>query len=383
MFDLFGKTLIPISNRRFYPLVKPVTSSPSFIIDQTVVESRLSGLIKALSKFSFPSKIAYSFKTNYDFASTNFLHKNRLLAETVSQYEYQLAIKLKFSSKNIILNGPNKGDLKKILQSQSLIHLDNFTEIDELVKLTSVTPPTATIGIRLRTSHMPSRFGFDIDSGDAQKAIQILTDNHISLDSIHIHLGSDIYEPSIYQQSAKSIGEFVAGNFLKIKYLDFGGGYPAHGATPIGRKSKNTPSIYNYVKAISTFYDHINYTPTLILEPGRYLIDDAVYFVATVINKSTDSSGQVLTLDATINMLPSLWYRPATIDSYHQDFSPNNNHRSNTTVFGSSCQEHDLLFRGTLPESQVGDKLVFFAIGAYNQSMSPQFIFKKPATILV
>lgn len=364
-------------------MVAAVKETPSFVIDQSIVTNRLNDLQQALSKYSFKSKIAFSFKTNYNFASSDYLVKNHLLAETVSHHEYQLAKKLGFSSKEIILNGPNKGPLNSVLNTQSLIHLDNFSELDELIRLTSVNPPSATIGLRLRTSHVSSRFGFDVDSGDAQKAIDLLTKNHIPLDSIHVHLGSDIYDPSLYQLSAKSIGEFVAGNFLKIKYLDFGGGYPAHGATPIGRTPQKTPSILAYIKAISVFYDQIDYSPTLILEPGRYLIDDAAYFVSKVIDKSTDSFGQVLTLDATINMLPSLWYRRATINSYRSDFTPNHSSLMSTTVFGSSCQEHDMLFKGTLPPCQLGDYLVFFAVGAYNQSMGQEFIFKKPNCFFV
>ncbi|MFA5894616.1 MAG: hypothetical protein WC851_02480 [Candidatus Shapirobacteria bacterium] len=383
MIRLLDKLLPRPSYTTLLPQIKPVAVTPSFVIDQSVVASRLTDLQLALSRFSFNSKIAFSFKTNYDFAASDFISKNHLLAETVSQNEYGLAKKLGFDSKNIILNGPNKGNLAAVLKTSSLIHFDNFTELTDLINQTDKTRPRATLGLRLRTSHVPSRFGFDIDNGDAQKAIDLLAKHNLSPDSIHIHLGSDIYDPSLYQLSAKSIGEFVAGNSLRLKYLDFGGGFPAHGATPIGRQAVKTPSIYSYVKAISSFYDQIDYSPTLILEPGRYLIDDAVYFVAKVINKSLDSYGQVLTLDATINMLPSLWYRPATVNAYHQNFTLNQNSKQRTTVFGSSCQEHDLLFKGLLSDCQLGDILVFYVVGAYNQSMTPEFIFKKPSTLFV
>jgi diaminopimelate decarboxylase len=383
MIRLLDKLLPTPNYRSLLPTITPVKATPSYVVDKTTVASRLNDLQKALALYSFKSKIAFSFKTNYDFATSDFLPKNHLLAETVSEHEYQLAKKLGFNSQKIILNGPNKGDLRSVLKTNSLIHFDNFAELDELVKLASILTPTATLGLRLRTAHVPSRFGFDIDSGDAQKAIDILEKNNLPLESIHVHLGSDLYDPSLYQLSAISLGQFVAGNFLKIKYLDFGGGYPAHGATPLGRSHQKTYPINTYIKAISKFYDQIDYSPTLILEPGRYLIDDAVYFVTKVINKSTDARGQVLTVDATINMLPSLWYRPATIETYHPDLSKNQNECLLTTAYGSSCQEHDLLFQGQLANCQVGDIIVFLAVGAYNQSMAPNFIFPAPKTILV
>jgi diaminopimelate decarboxylase len=383
MKQLLEKLLRSHDHRSFLPSPVPVDHTPIFVLDQKTFVSRLTELQDALKRFSFSSKIAYSFKTNYDLPKIGLVKKYHLLAETVSTHEYTLAKKLKFTDNSIIINGPNKGNLAPLLQKNLLIHLDNFAELDELTSLASKIKISASIGLRLRTSVVKSRFGFDIDNGEAHKALDILNSLNIPLSSIHIHLGSDVFYPQLYQQSAVAIGQFLSGNFLTPSTIDFGGGFPAHGATPYGQKPQKISSIYSYVKAISYLFDQLNYSPTLVLEPGRYLIDDAITLYSKIVNISSNSDSQILTLDTTINMLPSLWYRPATISIFNSDFTIKKGSLTPTTIFGSSCQEHDLLYHGKLPICQIGDIITFQAVGAYNQSMAPDFIFPAPQTILV
>jgi diaminopimelate decarboxylase len=50
-------------------------------------------------------------------------------------------------------------------------------------------------------------------------------------------------------------------------------------------------------------------------------------------------------------------------------------------VFGASCRENDVLYQGLLPPTRVGDHLVFYAAGAYNSTLSPDFIFESPPVL--
>jgi diaminopimelate decarboxylase len=366
MFDFLTKEKKDYSH---FPIPHLPPTIPSFTISQSIIQQRLQSINQALNKLRIDGRIAVSFKTNYNFATSYIPQQNNLLAETVSQYEYNLALKSGFARDQIIINGPNKGDITKY--NSAIIHLDNFTEISRPL------PAKATIGLRLNTKIVSSRFGFNIENGEANQALQLLHRQNISINSIHIHLGSDIYETAPYHQTASMISKFIKQNNLHPKYIDFGGGFPAHGSTPYGRKFQKTPEIIDYIEAISPLFASPQ-PPVLILEPGRYLIDDATYFATTVINSKSTNSSQEIIVDSTINMLPSLWYRPATITALDKKFQNLDSPLIDTTVYGSSCQEHDVMYRGKLPQLLVGHYLVFFAVGAYNQSQSGNFIFEQP-----
>ena len=76
-------------------------------------------------------------------------------------------------------------------------------------------------------------------------------------------------------------------------------------------------------------------------------------------------------------MLSSVWFRPQIID-----FPKNKkNKKINTIIYGSSCQEDDVLYQGDLPYLKNNDLIYFYCVGAYNQNMGNNFIFPKPQTI--
>lgn len=362
-----------------FPKTIPSKPTPYFVTDESVVAQRLLLIKNSFQKHSFLYNVAFSFKTNYDFARSNFLHKNNIFAETVSENEYQLAIKLGFKSSRIIINGPNKANLPSVLKSKSIVHLDNFSELDKLPDMGI----SARIGIRLNTNSTRSRFGFDIDNGDALKAINFLHKKNIPLNSLHIHLGSDIYDPNLYKRAAVKVVHFILANKLRPAIIDFGGGYPAHGQFPYKGKLVNTPDISEYIDAFITPLKKLPHKPTIIVEPGRFLIDDATLFVTKVINKIIKNNTQIITIDATINMLPSLWYRPPTIKFTNHNLQPLKTPKVKTIVYGSSCQEHDLMYQGHNFHVDVGDFIIFYAVGAYNQSQSSDFIFPKPKTFFI
>ena len=54
-----------------------------------------------------------------------------------------------------------------------------------------------------------------------------------------------------------------------------------------------------------------------------------------------------------------------------------------TILYGASCREDDVLHEGRLPNFRVGDFLVYYAVGAYNANLSPDFIFETPPLVVL
>ncbi len=370
--------------------------TPLYIIDKNIIRNNLDILQKSLEKNWEDYAIAYSFKTNYEIAKSRIFPQRNLWAEVVSGKEYQLAKKLKYEK--IIFNGPYKTDpeLKAAIKDKSLTHIDHHEELGRLMAIKKSQPFSSSVGIRVRTKIKglsPSRFGFSIDSGEAEKAVKrINRQTKLTLVSLHIHLGTDIDNPECYQEASQKIASFAQkiSRFknVDIQYLDLGGGFPSKGLKPFHKTSWHPQPIEEYAKNISqelkkTFNE--KQKPTLILEPGRCLVDDAVIFVTKITKiERPNKKKQLLMTNGTITMLPLKHYRPQIIQAVSSQFQPIKQKQISSTVYGSTCQENDILYQGLLPSiRQVGSYLIYYVVGAYNQNMASEFIFNKPKIFFI
>ena len=384
MLDLFPDAFFPNITQSKKQIISLLNRRPTpfYLIDPALVENRITTLTDFFNKHKYPFQPAYSCKTNYQLLSSPLLHRHHLWAETVSVFEYQLARRSDFSDSQIIVNGPGK-QLPFLLSRPTLIHLDNQTEINQTLTYLSKQPLKATLGIRLNVPAYHSHFGFNLENGQAKSAIALLLDKNIPVSSIHLHLGTNLYDPTLY---AKSISLTV--NFIKeiytdygiiLKYLDLGGGFPSHGLLPHHLHTQSHP-IESYLKLIFSELQKLPYTPTLTLEPGRYLVDDAAIFVSKVIHSNIKDHRQQIIIDSTINQLPLTWTRPNIIVAFSPNLIQLKQTTTPTIVYGASCQEIDILFQGNFPKVLPNDLIIFYCCGAYNQNMTPDFIFKRPKT---
>lgn len=365
-------------------------STPLFVADRQILLNRLQSSKKALQKHWGNYKIAYSFKTNYEIAKLNIFRKHGLWAEVVSGREYQMAKKLGYKGNEIIFNGPYKKDtdLSLALDEGALVNIDNFDEVERVIKIAKKLSSQREVGIRIN-SEIPyvasSRFGFSIDTNVAALAVEKINESkNLKLTNFHIHLGTDIDKVISYQIASRKMCNFIKENIddyqNTIKSLDFGGGFPAHGLASFGRIKWNPKPIENYVQAISSELNKVykDNKPTLILEPGRYLVDDAVFFITKITNSQKRNSSQILTTDATVTMLPLIYYRPQIVKLFDRKLTEKKVDYLNSIIYGASCREDDILYNNRLPKAEIGDFLIYYITGAYNQNMSGEFIFKKP-----
>lgn len=353
-----------------------IKKTPFFYTDINIIKNRYQELEKSLN-LNWPKKhiIAFSFKTNYEVI--NEIKKNMdISAEIVSTMEYKMAKDFNFTNSKIIYNGPNKTNIiKAIKQKNILVNIDNQSEIDKIIK--NKNQIKCKIGIRLNTNFKKSRFGFNVENGEATKVIGQLQTNHIKINGLHLHLG--FYSPpSVYKQISQKIVKLIKKSNLELEYIDFGGGFPSHGLKPYGFKNYLIPSIDQYINQIcfplKAFFKNQTNLPTIIVEPGRFLVDDSTIFITKVVHSQLIKNQQIATVDATNQMLSSVWFRPQIVKSSENK----KNQKINTIIYGSSCQEDDILYQGDLPYLKNNDLVYFYCVGAYNQNMSNGFIFSKP-----
>lgn len=371
--------------------LKEEFGTPLFVISKRALKTKISEFISLLKR-AFPnSGIAFSMKTNNLAGLNRFFRDNGFLAETVSAYEYWLAKKLEFKKNKIILNGPYKSHdlLRQAITDSALIHIDNFSELATIIKLTNELKKRTSVGIRVNPEvpGRQSRFGFNLKNGDAWKACrEIIAGKWLDLAGLHYHLGSNIFSLDHYRQASESVCRFavklMAELTPKLEYLDVGGGFPSWGG---GGSDISAYLTYSgkYFEAIAKpiLNLKLDYLK-LIIEPGRSLVDESIILLSTVIHSSLVEKQQNVVVDASLNILPLAQTRKQTIKIIS---GPSGHSRSSdmlqTTFFGSSCVESDWLAKQSALPLHPEDLIIFYNAGAYNISQANQFINLRPAVI--
>ena len=372
--------------------------SPVYIISESTIRKTYKEAYRAFSSRYPKVQFAWSYKTNYMNAVCNVFHQEGSWAEVVSGFEYDKAIANGVPGNNIIFNGPGKSiaDLTKAINNSSLIHIDHFDELYEIIGLanTMEKKPKVAIRVNIDTGIYPrwDRFGFNYENGEAWDALnRIMICKNIELIGLHTHIGTYMMSTDAYSIAASKLADLAIGLERKhkhtIKYIDMGGGFASKntlkGAYYPG--SDTAPSFDDFAEAITAALmkseikpDNL---PLLILETGRALIDDAGYILGTVIaNKRLADGRRATIIDAGINLLfTSFWYehdiRPAKSVSEQSEDS---------TIYGPLCMNIDIVRESILfPLLKKGDNYVIRRIGAYNNTQWLQFITLRPNVVII
>jgi len=165
-----------------------------------------------------------------------------------------------------------------------------------------------------------------------------------------------------------------------------GGGFPANTPKPYSRETWTPRAIDEYVAAIvgelvDAFPEERR--PTLMVEPGRYLVNDGIDFLSRVVSVKDSETTQVITSNGSLSMIPLTHYRPQLIRALSPELVERSDSKRRSIIHGASCRENDVLYQGIFPAVEVGDYLVHQGVGAYNSSLGADFIFKSPPMLFI
>jgi len=357
--------------------------SPIYIIHESVLKNNFSRLKSSLNKNYLKYQIAYAYKANPNFAICKIFDKLGAIPEVVGDFEYDLAKKVS-KNKRIILNGPYKPRiLEAINRGNCIINLDNFSEIEK-IKDKKIKKDTL-IGLRVNADSKnlaKNHFGFGRYDNSLEQAIKRLKNKKIKISGIHLHIGTNISDINYYNNLLSLVEEvtrlFYKHN-LSLKFIDIGGGFPSRSASPINFKKWewNPPEIEEIIKKISmglkNIFDNSN-LPLLILEPGRYLVDDSASLLSTIVANKKVFGVNSLILDAGIGIFP-------INRNYNLGSSKS---KESFDLYGPTCMPQDLIASSQkLKECNPGDVIEFKGCGAYGDSLSIQFSFYRPPHVLI
>ncbi len=372
--------------------------SPLFVISEKTIREKQRNTLR-IFKTRYPKvQFAWSYKTNYLNAVCSVFHQEGSWAEVVSEFEYDRARKLGVSGEHIFYNGPHKSDesLTKAINDGAKIHIDHFDELYQIIELTEKLNKKADVAIRvnLDVGIYPKwdRFGFNYENGEAAQALKrIVVTDKLNLIGLHMHIGTYMMTSDAYKIGVSKLvilaNELYLNNGIVLDYIDVGGGFPSNN-TLKGQylpAEQILPSIEQFADAITSALFEIKYKgnelPTLVLETGRALIDDAGSLISTVLATKRLSDGKrALIFDAGVNLLfTSFWYKH-TISPAQKTGT----YTEDAKIFGPLCMNIDCLNENmTLPSLKKNDMVVIQRVGAYNMTQWMQFITLRPNVVMI
>ncbi len=303
-----------------------------------------------------------------------------------------------------LFNGNNKtyDELQMAVDlGVGLISVDNFLELSLLNNIAQSNNKSVDILLRItpgiechtheyiQTGHLDSKFGFDLTQVD--EVIELIQDEYNSLNivGLHAHIGSQIFETSIYYDEVevllKEMSRINEKFGIKLSHINLGGG--------LGIKYTDRdcpPSIYEIAeKIITSINDNApKYNvelPEIHIEPGRSIVGTSGVTLYTVgSSKQVPQGKKYVAVDGGMadNPRPSLYQAEYIAEVANK---PDDISCETVTIAGRFCESGDILIKDiTLPVLEEGDILCVYNTGAYGYSMSSNYNrVLKPAAVLV
>ena len=380
--------------------------TPLYVYDEETIIGTIKDFQDSFTNEIEDSIISYSTKAFSNPYILNLLNNQNMSIDVVTGGELAVAKHVKFDPKRINFHGNNKSILElseAVDYGINHITIDSFNEIDNLKNIAEDKSIIQDIMLRVSPSIDPhthlltttgildSKFGFSIETGDAEKAIeQIMKIKSLNLLGLHFHLGSPIFELEPYSEAIDYVYKFASDMKKKYEFemLEFspGGGF-AIGYLP----QKKPLSIQEYAKTICNSIkescDKYGFDiPKITLEPGRALIGRAgvsIYRVGSI--KKIPSVRNYISVDGGMgdNIRPALYGSEYSVFSITKVNQKDNLLKS--TVSGKFCESGDILAKDVmLPNPQINDLLALPASGAYNLAMASNYNMQtRPAVVVI
>lgn len=368
--------------------------TPLYIFDEECFREKCGLYRESFEAQGIPFDVAYSGKAFMTYKICNILEEEGLALEVVSGGELYLALKAGFPPDRVYFTGNYKtGEELKLAVEMGIkrIVVDNSLELDMLLEMLKGARGKVDVLLRvvpgieahtheyIKTGQVDTKFGFDIDSGEAMKAIHRASRSRsLKLRGIHAHIGSQVLELEPYRLTIRRLVQFMANikeeTGVEVEELDVGGGLGIRYTA-----EDEPPSIPDLVAVLSgelriSCRQHGLPLPRIIVEPGRSIVGEAGHTVYTVGPiKEIPGIRTYVAVDGGMGDNP----RPALYGAVYRAMVANNalaKPMRKYTVAGRYCESGDILIHDIeLPELRPGDKLMVFCTGAYNYSMASNY----------
>ena len=378
--------------------------TPLYVYDEKTIRSMAQTFVGEFTSRYPKTSVAYASKAFLNLAMAKIANEENLSLDVVSGGEIAVAHAAGFPSNKMYFHGNNKTpqELSEAIDlGVGTIVVDGFQELDILNNIAKSKNTKQGIMLRLSpsvdahthahttTGILDVKFGFSIETGESSIAIkQALGSSNLTLQGIHFHLGSPIFELEPYSTAIDTVFDYLRPFFLQgleLKKFSPGGGFA------IGYLQKQLPpSIGDYAEVITSMLKNkcddlgIDY-PELIIEPGRSMVGRAGVAIYTVgVTKVIPDVRTYVSLDG--GMGDNI--RPALYEAQYEAVAANKMSDTDfetVTLAGKYCETGDILVKDvSLPILDSGDLVAIPASGAYCIAMSSNYNMNpRPEIVIV
>ncbi len=368
--------------------------TPLVVYDVQQIRHQIRAFKQVFEENSVDYAVSYASKAFSAIAMYQVVAVEGAHVDVVSGGELYTAIKAGFPMANVSFHGNNKSreELEMAIDHHvGTIMIDNFHEIELLADVLEehdahvdvmlrITPGiSAHTNKYIQTGQVDSKFGFDLQSGQADEALaKVLENPRMQMKGLHAHIGSQIFELAGFEGVAKKLVEVAAHWQEKFNYqaavINVGGGF---GIRYVKDDTPLAPEefVAAIIKAIKTEIKETNLTmPAIWIEPGRSIAGPAGYNLYTVgSRKDVPGLKPYVTVDG--GMGDNI--RPALYEAQYETVLANNPRAEvveHVRVAGKYCESGDILSQNqALPATKPGDVLAMLDTGAYGYSMASNY----------
>ncbi|MFS2169529.1 diaminopimelate decarboxylase [Priestia megaterium] len=379
--------------------------TPLYVYDVALIRQRARGFKETFEKYGVKAQVAYASKAFSTIAMVQVVHEEGLSLDVVSGGELYTALAADFPKERIHFHGNNKSRAElemAIKEDVGCIVVDNFYEIALLQEITEQYQKKMPVLLRLTpgieahthdyilTGQEDSKFGFDLQNGQADEAVRLVQDSKgLELLGIHCHIGSQIFETTGFIMATQKLFAKMKEWKQRIEFvpqvLNLGGGFG------IRYTEEDQPiPVSQYVEVIIEEVKKQSKQleveiPEIWIEPGRSLVGDAgttLYSIGS--RKHVPNVREYVAIDGGMNDN----IRPALYQAKYEAVIANRmNDESDelVSIAGKCCESGDMLMWDVhLPKANPNDLLAMFCTGAYGYSMASHYNrLPKPAVVFV
>lgn len=368
--------------------------TPLVVYDVQQIRQQIRAFKRVFEENNVDYAVSYASKAFSAIAMYQVVAAEGAHVDVVSGGELYTAIKAGFPMADVSFHGNNKSreELEMAIDHHvGTIMIDNFHEIELLADVLEEHDAHVDVMLRIapgisahtnkyiQTGQVDSKFGFDLQSGQADEALaKVLENPRMQMKGLHAHIGSQIFELAGFEGVAKKLVEVAAHWQEKFNYqaavINVGGGF---GIRYVKDDTPLAPEefVAAIIKAIKTEIKETNLTmPAIWIEPGRSIAGPAGYNLYTVgSRKDVPGLKPYVTVDG--GMGDNI--RPALYEAQYETVLANNPRAEvveHVRVAGKYCESGDILSQNqALPATKPGDVLAMLDTGAYGYSMASNY----------
>ncbi|MER9121443.1 hypothetical protein NKH93_33810 [Mesorhizobium sp. M0954] len=389
--------------------------SPLYVVsEQTLRENfrRIKGGFERL----WPNKVVVMFaiKSNNNPAIRAVIHQEGGGGDCFGLGELHSTFMGGADPDRIAMNGSNKteAELRAAIEKGVNVNIDAVGEIGMLDTICADLGKVGSVALRIkcspdslvssssdylglardvRTFLLREKWGFSVDAA-VELVPEILKCRNLRMRGFSLHTPRFTQNPGLFATCTRAFAEAVIRIRDTTGYvpelIDIGGGWPRDRDPESRKHLLNTSSVENFAEAaVASLLDTFNIrrmpVPELRLEPGRFIVGNAVMLLGRVGQIKRDCGEVWVNVDFSTNNLPRI---DTSGSAYH--FLPASGmdrpYAEVSQIVGSTCIDSRMADNWPVPKLAMGEPVAILDAGMYADSASTQFnSVPRPATVMI